>query len=356
MKTIDLQNAKCTKLSFDATVNLLKGEDKKELTGFELEGYTGAVVQRWWGKLVIDLNGIESKQKMPVFKNHDHNEIVGFSTKVTKTPSFTLNGLFSKSTKASEEVRELAGEGFPWQASIGVSPKIITEIKEGSSLNVNNQIIDGPAEIWTESEVYETSFVPIGADGSTSATVFSHIEEVVEKRVMIPTEEEELNMDMKDLTLEELNEKRPDLVDLIKSEATKGHDEALKAAKSEGAEGETLRIKAVHEQSFPGQEKIVNLAMFDGKSQAGDVAIKINAANIQASKQAALDRSSDAPDVLSEASVDVLKEEPKTNLTDDQIKEKFENDPKIRAEFIELEIYSAYVKGAQAGAFKELKK
>lgn len=326
---IAIEDAKVTQLSFDASVNFAQENKEQGVTGFELEGYTGAAVDRWWGKLVIDLSGISSKQQMPIFRDHNPSAIVGFSTKVLTDDIFRVSGTFSKETDAAREVAALASEGFPWQASIGVKPKVILELKEGAVMEVNGYELAGPAEIWTESEVYETSFVPLGADNNTSATVFSNIEEVQEhKRAIPPTNKEEPFMDLKDL-----REKQPELVAQLEAEFKADHSEELTAARDEGAEAERLRIKAVHDQAFPGHEALVADAMFDGKSQAGDVAIQINAANLAAQKEAGENLSGDAPAPVPEPVNNGEASKDNGPVTEDKLQAKWDKDEGLRAEF-----------------------
>ncbi|MEW6520775.1 MAG: hypothetical protein AB1461_15320 [Thermodesulfobacteriota bacterium] len=131
------------------------------------------VIARAWGKLVVAIDGIRAKQKMPIFRDHRRDEIVGYSTKAWSDSCFWVAGIFSKVTETAKEVKALAEENYPWQASIGVKPLNVVELERGKSMNVNNRQISGPAEVWTESEVYETSFVSLGADSDTSATIFS---------------------------------------------------------------------------------------------------------------------------------------------------------------------------------------
>lgn len=174
-KLIDVGQAKCQQLSFDGAIQFRKEQSAGavNLTGFEIAAYTGAVIERWWGKLAVEISGITCKDKMPIFRDHDRTQIVGYSISTGKGEAFTVKGQFSQSTAASAEVRQLAAEGFPWQASIGVKPVTVLEIQEGTSTVVNGQTVPGPAEVWLESEVYETSFVPLGADGNTGVSVFS---------------------------------------------------------------------------------------------------------------------------------------------------------------------------------------
>ena len=354
-KKINIKDAKCTKLSFGAVVNFAKKDEA--ISGFDIDAYTGAAVTRWWGKLVVDVSGILSKQNMPIFKNHDSNQIVGYSTSTSKDSSFRVQGVFSKKTDAAREVIDLAGEGFPWQASIGVMPKTIMEIKEGASMSVNGVDIAGPAEVWSESEVYETSFVPLGADSNTSVAVFSEVEDPASQRPTVATKQQmEPDMDLKELALAELKEKRPDLVALIKDEATAGHKEALKLAFEEGSASELNRVKSVYGQKYPGQEAIVELAMFDGKSQAGDVAMQINAKNIEDLKKVGKEASDDANFQVDEPANNMNLPTKDGKHTEASLKAKWDKDEKLQSEFMgDFELCKASLLQVEGLSFKSLK-
>lgn len=173
---IELKNANCTYISLlsDVKFEQLKGDNGEIKTKqFKIEAFTGQVINRWWGKLAIDIDGIKAKNNMPILLNHEISQIVGYSDHVYKAGSFFVNGRFSGVTEQSKYVQALAGEGFPWQASIGVKPIRIKRVEKGESFSVNGQEINGEAEIWLESEVFETSFVPLGADSETNAQIFS---------------------------------------------------------------------------------------------------------------------------------------------------------------------------------------
>ena len=325
MGQIDIKKAKCTELALCAGVELAKsGED---ITGFELAGYTGAAVERVWGKFAIQLSGISSKQKMPIFMGHNSSEIVGFSTETLVDGVFRVRGKFSKSTEAAKQVKALASEGFPWQASIGVKPKSISHVKTGESVQINGFELSGPAEIWLESEVFETSFVPLGADSNTSAEFFS-IKDAEESAKQQP---ERVSMDFAKLSIADLKENRPDLLEEILKGANPS-EEALATARKEGAEAERLRIKSVHEQMFPGHEELVSAAMFDGESQAGDVAIQINKANLDAQKVGGEELSNDAPGPVSEPAHSGLPEK-EGPVTEEKLKKQWEKSPDLQAEF-----------------------
>jgi hypothetical protein len=304
-KKIDIAKAKCTRLSFDSAVQFLRATpDTKELTGFDIDAYTGAVVDRWWGKLVVDVAGISASQQMPIFRNHDHNEIVGYSTSTRNDGTFGVQGVFSSATEAAAEVKALAAEGFPWQASIGVRPKTILEIRENASMVVNGQAVHGPAEVWLESEVFETSFVPLGADGNTRVSVFEREQVAPHAGVWIETEYEQQRADApttptqqeRKMDLKQLKTEHPELVVALSAEIVAGlQDQELRQHNpglattllAQGAQQERERIADVRSQMLPGHEGLIAQLELDGTSTGADAAKAIVAAEKLARTKAA---------------------------------------------------------------------
>lgn len=277
------------KLRFDAPVKLLKGSDA-ELSGFEILAYTGAEVERWWGRLAIDLDGIRAAQQMPIFRDHDPGKIVGYSTESRAADGgFSVRGVFSGAAEAAAEVRALAAEGFPWQASIGVQALQVLELAKGQSREVNGREIQGPAEIWLESRVSEVSFVPLGADAGTKVTVFSEREE--EPASSINQEE-----GREPMTLEELKKEHPELAAALKAEIFSGltaeelaqaNPALFETLTGHGAKLERARIADVRAQLIPGHEELIARLELDGKSDGADAAKAIVAAERELRKQAA---------------------------------------------------------------------
>lgn len=352
-KEIELKNAKCTKLSFDASVSFARNEEGSgELTGFDIDAYTGAPVDRWWGKLVIDISGISASKQMPIFRDHNRSQIVGYSNKFSKDGAFKVSGVFSKSTEAAAEVKALAAEGFPWQASIGVRPLKIVEIMEKASMVVNGKKVQGPAEVWLESEVYETSFVPLGADSETRVTVFEKEETAMagEHRAMMPAN----NKKRSNMDLETLKKDHPDLVKAIATEATAGMDEKLAQARKEGAEAERKRIQDVRSQVVAGHEGLIESLAFDGVTTGPEAAVKVIAAVKEEQRLAAENFKSDANPAVKQPPTD-KKEDGKTE--DEKLKAEWDKDANLRAEFAgDFEIFAAYRKDNPGIRVKHLTK
>ena len=138
--------------------------------------------------------------------------------------------------------------------------------------------------IETASEVFETSFVPLGADRATGATVF-------ERQEPAQPISQEQHMD-----LETLKKEYPELVQAVATETLASlNTETLKTACPElaselltaGAERERGRIAEVREQCIPGHEALIARLELDGKSTGADAAKAIVAAEKAARLQAA---------------------------------------------------------------------
>ncbi len=159
-----------------ATIQAAEGDgEAKKLGRFEGLAYTGAPMrpEGWWNPIIVDLDGVRiSNQHRPVLRQHDHEQLVGHtdSVKVTKD-GITMAGVFSGQQEHVDKVTVPAKNGFQWQLSIGANPIRREYLDSGKTTTVNGREVTGPLEISRETELGEISFVPLGADGDTSATV-----------------------------------------------------------------------------------------------------------------------------------------------------------------------------------------
>lgn len=355
-KIIELKDAKCTSVELSAPIEFLKAEPDQKGKTFKIEAYTGVVVDRWWGKLAIAVDGITAADKMPILRDHMRSQIVGYSTKSWKDGSFFVSGQFSDVTQVADEVRGLADEGFPWQASIGVTPLKILSLEGDGEAEVNGQTLKGPAEIWLESEVFETSFVPLGADGNTSVATFSKIEELAPENGNGPAGAEQQpnkGEDMK-ITVALLETDAPELLAQIRADAEK---DGVKI----GAAGELARINAVADLSMPGHEDLISTLMFDGKTSAPDAALALMAAEkkVRETALAALGTggvaavaSATSPAVEILADQDVGHGE----FDKDKALEKYKGSVELKKEFRDFESYLAYAQAFSDGNVKTLSK
>jgi hypothetical protein len=77
----------------------------------------------------------------------------------------------SRDTPAAREVVASSRNGFPWQASVGASVEEFEFVKENQTVLVNGRSFSGPLNVVRTATLGEISFVDLGADGQTSATV-----------------------------------------------------------------------------------------------------------------------------------------------------------------------------------------
>lgn len=134
--------------------------------------------------VVVDLESLQTPQTIPLFRSHDAERIVGHGSPAVTAPNrLDITGTISASTADAEQIIDLAKGGFPWQASVGVDVTAKPQfLAEGEAATVNGQKVLGPAYVVRGGELYEVSFVTLGADRSTSAAVAAtkEIEQVSE--------------------------------------------------------------------------------------------------------------------------------------------------------------------------------
>ena len=330
---------KCTRLDLSAPVALMAQQDagNDNPPGFSIVAYTGAVVDRWWGRLAIEVDGIRSKTKMPVLLGHEDDRIVGWTERAWKADgSFQVSGRFSGVTDAAREARELASEGFPWQASIGVRPlKTLWLEDDKVSHTVNGQELHGPAEVWTEAEVFEVSFVPLGADDNTSVATFSRFEEVAPPQGAELKQAEKGDQPMP-ITMEQMEKEAPELLHQIRTQA---------------ADAERARIQAVLEAALPGHDALVQKLAFDGKTTAPEAAMQILAAEKQIRTRAANDLKADAVDPVPP----VQPVAPAPVKKDPATAEEFAANGDLVDEFGDWETFQAFQSATKKGLVRILK-
>lgn len=149
-------------------------EGESKLKKFSMTAYTGGAMRVGFGwPVVVDLSGMSvASQSMPILKDHDPSHIVGHSLAVdVSAQRIKLSGVLSGVGDAAQEVAALAGNGFPWQASIGASIERMEFIDRGEKATVNGKSFEGPVYVARKSTLGEVSFVAMGADSATSARV-----------------------------------------------------------------------------------------------------------------------------------------------------------------------------------------
>ncbi len=142
---------------------------------FTMVAYTGEPlrVEGWRFPVVVDLEGLSiPSQRRPVRFGHSMYAGVGHTERIAvEAGRLIAEGIVSRDTAAAREVVASGKRGFPWQASIGAQVAQAEFIRAGKSATVNGRTFEGPLYVARRTVLGEISFVDLGADGNTTATI-----------------------------------------------------------------------------------------------------------------------------------------------------------------------------------------
>lgn len=150
-------------------------EGKPALPRFTMVAYTGGEMRLagWRYPVVVDLAGLAiPSQSRPIRFGHDMASGVGHTDSIrVDAGKLVATGIVSRDTSAAKEIVASSKNGFPWQASIGAAVEQFEFVKENQAVLVNGRGFTGPVNVVRKSTLGEISFVDLGADGNTSASV-----------------------------------------------------------------------------------------------------------------------------------------------------------------------------------------
>lgn len=147
---------------------------------FTMSAYTGDQVAGAFGPEIVDVSGMDMPAgPIPILLSHDRDQRVGYSESVD-VDGGQIN-ITGRMLTADHGVTQDADEGFPFQSSIGFRVLEVDRVEEGDARDVNGREFSGPGTVITKSRLLESSFVPLGADGATSATVYALGDEYLEE-------------------------------------------------------------------------------------------------------------------------------------------------------------------------------
>ena len=150
---------------------------------FQMSAYTGDQVAGAFGPEIVDVAGMDMPTgPIPILLSHDRDKRVGYSESVdVDGGQINIQG---RMLTADHGITQDADEGFPFQSSIGFRVLEVDRVEEGDARDVNGREFSGPGTVITKSRLLESSFVPLGADGATSATVYALGDEFLEEVAM----------------------------------------------------------------------------------------------------------------------------------------------------------------------------
>lgn len=164
-------------VAFNSSVDWIEAAagDAPALKRFNITAYTGdaMMLAGFYSPVVVDLAGINTaRQSRPIFKDHNETMIVGHTDAIdVSAKRIKASGVISGNGPHVDEIRALAANGFPWQASIGATVEQREFVPAGESVKVNGRNFNGPIVVARKSTLKEISFVPLGADDNTTAAI-----------------------------------------------------------------------------------------------------------------------------------------------------------------------------------------
>ncbi|MEP0848678.1 MAG: hypothetical protein HRF50_17875 [Phycisphaerae bacterium] len=164
------------------TLEALAVEGEAEaIPRFTMVAYTGEPlrVEGWRFPVVVDLEGLSiPSQRRPVRFGHSMYAGVGHTERIAvEAGRLIAEGIVSRDTGAAREVVASGKRGFPWQASIGAQVAQAEFVRAGKSVTVNSRTFEGPLYVARRTMLGEISFVDLGADGNTTATIAAQQQE-----------------------------------------------------------------------------------------------------------------------------------------------------------------------------------
>lgn len=168
VKDIRFVEAECAGLELSAN------DQPNKPKRFTMSAYTGGKLNLGYGvPVVVNLEGMKvPRNDLPILRQHDAERIVAHTDQIDKSERrLKVSGVMSGVGEAAKEVLSLAANSFPWQASIGAAVEQMDYVERGETVKVNGRNFEGPIYVAVATTLREVSFVPIGADGATSASV-----------------------------------------------------------------------------------------------------------------------------------------------------------------------------------------
>jgi hypothetical protein len=151
------------------------GGAKPKLPRFSMVAYTGGPMRiaGWRYPVIVDLAGLAiPSQSRPIRFGHDMASGVGHTDAIRIDDGrLVATGVVSRDTQAAREIVVSARNGFPWQASIAAAVEEFEFVRENQKVLVNGRQFAGPVNVVRKATLGEISFVDLGADGATSASL-----------------------------------------------------------------------------------------------------------------------------------------------------------------------------------------
>jgi len=155
--------------------------DGESIPRFTMVAYSGDAmrIEGWRFPVVVDFAGLMiPSQRRPVRFGHSMYAGVGHTERIAvENGRLVAEGIVSRDTLAAREVVASGRRGFPWQASLGAAVQQSEFVRAGKAVTVNGRTFEGPLYVARKTVLGEISFVDLGADSNTAATIAAQRQE-----------------------------------------------------------------------------------------------------------------------------------------------------------------------------------
>ncbi len=159
-----------------AKVEIAAGQGAKQ-PAVNIVAYTGGVMRvGGWGDIAINLSGLDCGGPIPLLVDHDPglDNVLGKGEAKVQIGQLHVAGNIVGSTAAAKKVLDLARDGFPLQASVGVAPEETTRLAPGEKIEINGRTVVAPKAgltVVAKGKLREVSVVTLGCDSRTSVAI-----------------------------------------------------------------------------------------------------------------------------------------------------------------------------------------
>ena len=276
-------------MCLEANIAIENSEKSKDRGAFTIVGYTGNIIEQWYGKIIVDLKGMSvGTDQIPVLAEHQNRTSAVIGNAMRKDIVISeeqggviVRGKLYEGDETAENIMLKAKQGHKWQASIGARTTRMEYLDEDETDVVNGRSITGPLYISRESVLQEQSIVALGADPDTISDIKANgLTNNKKEAINMPKETE-----VKAALLE--SEVKPVQVDASTAIAE--------------IQAETVRCKSIMGIEAKSEEshKIISVALEDKTMSVELVKAKCELADLQANRS--------IPNINMNASVNAVK-------------------------------------------------
>ena len=137
--------------------------------------YAGGVItdHGWFNAVAFDLATTTAETPLPLLFNHGGSPI-GVIETINITNQIEIAGrLFADIDATAKDIATKADRGIKWQLSVGIFPASTENLNGLQPSVINGQTFNGEITLLKQNRIREVSFVTLGADDKTAATVFN---------------------------------------------------------------------------------------------------------------------------------------------------------------------------------------